>query len=106
MLAPVSRYYVLCICTTVNIGRYGVVGIDTRYGLEGSGMAVWVRFSAPGQTGPGAHPVSCTAGAVLFAGVNRPGCGVDHAPLSNAEVKERVEIYCYCTCGPSWPVLG
>jgi len=25
---------------------------------------------------------------------------------SSAEVKERVELYLYTTCGPSWPVIG
>jgi hypothetical protein len=48
------------------------------------------RFSAPVQTGPAANPVSCTIGTVSFAGVRRPGCGVDHPPPSSAEVKERV----------------
>jgi hypothetical protein len=59
MLAPVSRYYVLCICTTVHIGRYGVVGIDTRYVLQGSGMAVWVDFPHPASPvlGPTRFPV-------------------------------------------------
>jgi hypothetical protein len=27
-------------------------------------------------------------------------------PPTNAEVKERVELYLYITSGPSWPVLG
>jgi len=27
------------------------------------------RFSAPVQTGPGAHPASCTMGTVFFPGV-------------------------------------
>jgi len=29
-------------------------------------------------------------GIVSFQGVKRPGCGVNHSPLSSAEVKERV----------------
>jgi hypothetical protein len=32
---------------------------------------------------------------VSFPGVKRPGRGVDHPPLSSAEVKERVELYLY-----------
>ena len=38
------------------------------------------RFSAPVQTGPGAHPASCTMGTRSFPGVKRPGRGVDHPP--------------------------
>ena len=32
--------------------------------------------------------------------------GVNHPPPSNAEVKERVELYVHSTSGPSWPVTG
>jgi hypothetical protein len=40
----------------------------------------------PVQTGPGAHPASCTMGTGSFAGVKRPGRGTDHPPASSAEV--------------------
>ena len=56
---------------------------------------VRARFSAPVQTGSGAHPASCTMGTGSFPGVKRPGRGVDHPPTSSAEVE-----------GHSWPVLG
>ena len=50
------------------------VGIVTGYGLDGPGIESrwWARFSAPVQTGPGAHPASCTMGNGSFPGVN---CG-------------------------------
>ena len=50
-------------------------------------------FSAPVQTGPGAHPSSYTIGTGSFPGVKRPGRGVDHPPPSSIEVNERVELY-------------
>jgi hypothetical protein len=65
-----------------------------------------VRFPAPVQIGPEAHPASCTMGTGSFSGVKRPGRGVDHPPPSSAEVKERVELYLYSPSGSSWPVLG
>jgi hypothetical protein len=40
-------------------GRDSSVGLATRFGLEGPGIeSRWggARFSAPVQTGPGAHP--------------------------------------------------
>jgi len=45
-------------------GPGNVVGIATGYGLDGPGIeSRWgVRISAPVQTGPGAHPASCTMG--------------------------------------------
>jgi len=43
---------------------------------------------------------------VSFPGVKRPGRGVDHPPLSSAEVKERVELYLYSPSGHLWRVLG
>jgi hypothetical protein len=43
-------------------GQGSVVGVATGYGLDGSGnrIPVGARFPAPVQTGPGAHPASCT----------------------------------------------
>jgi hypothetical protein len=35
------------------------------------------RFSAPVQTFPGAHPVSCTMGTGSFPGVKRSGRGLN-----------------------------
>ena len=69
-------------------GRDSSVGIATRYGLDGAGIeSRWgARFSAPVQTGPGAHPASCTMGTGSFPGVKRPGLGADHQPHLRAEV--------------------
>ena len=40
------------------------------------------RFSAPVQTGPGSHPISCTIGTGSFPGVKeRPGRDADPSPL-------------------------
>jgi len=55
---------------------------------------VGVRFSAPVQTGPGAHPAFCTMGTGFFLGV-KSGRGVTltpHTP-SSAVGHERVELY-------------
>ena len=57
-------------------------------------------FSAPVQTDPQAHSVSCTTGTWSFLVVKRPGCGVEQPP-SSAEVKERVQLYPYSRSGPS-----
>jgi hypothetical protein len=48
---------------------------------------VGARFFAPVQTGPGAHPASCTKGTGSFLGVKRPGRGADHPHPPSAEVK-------------------
>ena len=45
--------------------------------IPGGGGA---RFSAPVQTGPGAHPASYTKGTGPFKGVNQPGRCVDNPP--------------------------
>jgi hypothetical protein len=59
------------------IGRDSSVDIGTGYGLDGPGIeSRWgAIFSAPIQTGPGAHPASCTMGNVSFPGV-KSGQGV------------------------------
>ena len=46
------------------------VGIATDYGLDGPGIeSRWGRDFPPVQTGPGAHPASCTMGTGSFPGV-------------------------------------
>ena len=60
------------------------VGIANGYGLDGP---VDTRFSAPVQTGPGAHPASCTMGTGS-GGNERPGRDADPSPPSSAVVKK------------------
>jgi len=70
------------------VGWDGVVGIANRYGLDGPGIeSRWgSRFSAPVQTGPGAHPSSYAVDTGSFLGVKRLGRGVNHPPPYGAEV--------------------
>ena len=53
----------------------------TGYGLDGLGIKSWweARFSAPVQTGPGAHPACCTMGTGSFSGV-KSGQGLTLTP--------------------------
>ena len=64
-------------------GLGSVVGIATGYGLDGTGIEFrWgARFSAPVQTGPGAHPASYTRVTGSFPGV-KIGRGVTLTPNS------------------------
>ena len=70
------------------------------------------RFSAHVQTGPRAHPASCTIGTVSFPGV-KSGQGVTLTPHPfYCRGQERVELYLYSPYGPyglyraSVPVQG
>ena len=68
-------------------------------------IPVKARFSAPVQTGPGAHPASCTMGTGSFPGVrNGRGCNADPSPPSSAVGRERVELYLYSPYGNVRPV--
>ena len=81
----------------------------TDYGLDGPGIESRCGrdFSAPVQTGPEAHPASCTMGTGSFHGGKvRPGRDADPSPPSSVEVKNRVELYLYSPQVPSWPVKG
>jgi hypothetical protein len=62
-------------------GPCSVVGIATRYGLDGPGIdSRWgARFPAPVQIGPGAHSATCTTGTGSFPGV-KSGRGVTLTP--------------------------
>ena len=96
------NYFYFC------VGQDSSIGIVTRYRLDGPGMEsqLGVRFSAPIQASPGAHPPSDTMGTGSSPGIKWPGHGVDHPPPPSAKVKERVEIYIYSPSGPLWPVIG
>ena len=75
-----------------------------RAGRSRDRISVRLRFSAPVQTGPGAHPT------LYIKGARSPswwlsGQGValtTHLP--SAEDKETVELYFYSPCWPSWPL--
>jgi hypothetical protein len=60
---------------------------DTSKNRAKKKIPVGTRFFAHVQTGPGAHPASCTMGTWSFPGVKRPGRGADHPPLPSAEVE-------------------
>jgi len=67
---------------TFESGPGNSVGIAIGYGLDGTGIeSRWggARFSAPVQTGPGAHPASCTMGTGSFPGV-KSGRGMTLTP--------------------------
>ena len=62
-----------------------------RAGRCGDRIPVWTRFSAPVQTGPGAHPASSTVGTGSFpggGGKKRPERDADPSPPSSAMVKK------------------
>ena len=48
---------------------------------SGDRIPMGKRFSAPVQTGPGAHLASYTMGTGSFPGVKRTGRGIDHNPI-------------------------
>jgi hypothetical protein len=74
--------YIYITVTTSRKGRDSSVGIATGYGLDGRGIeSRGAIFSVPVQTGPGAHPVSCTLSTGSFLRVKRPGRGADPSPL-------------------------
>ena len=77
-----------------------------RAGRSDDRIPVGARFSAPVQTGPRAHPASCTMGTGSFPAVKRPGRGADHPPPSKCRGHERVGLYLYSPSGPQWPVIG
>jgi hypothetical protein len=70
--------------------------ISSRNGRSGDRIPVGARFSAPVQTGPGAHPASCKMDTVSFPGVES-GRGLTLTPytLLVLRSKNRVELYLY-----------
>ena len=61
------------------VGQFSRYSDWLRAGRLGDRIPVGSRFSAPVQTGPGAHPASCTMGTGSFPGV-KSGRGVTLTP--------------------------
>jgi hypothetical protein len=89
----------ICTCFSRGPGWLSRYSDSLRAGRSGNRIPVGARYFAAVQTGPGAHPASCTMGTGSFPGVKRPGRGVDHPPSSSVRVKERVELYLYYPLG-------
>ena len=98
----------ICKYPTEGPGQLSRYSDSLRAGRTGDRIPVrgGARFSASVQTGPGAHPASCTMGTGSFPGVKRPGRGADHPPPSKCRGHERVGLYLCSPSGPSWPVIG
>jgi hypothetical protein len=83
---------------TLCVGPGSSVGVSTGYGLYGPGIeSRWgARFSAPVQTGRGAHPASCRMGTESFPGVaSGRGVTLITHPLLVPRSKNRVGLYLY-----------
>jgi hypothetical protein len=87
-----------------------VVGIATRYGLDGPGIeSRWgggrnfTHLSRPTlrPTHPPIQLVSC-----LSREESGLGLALNTHPHLSAEIKERVDLYLYFPSGPLWSVLG
>jgi hypothetical protein len=82
----------------VSSGPGSSVGIGTGYGMDCPGIeSRWgARFSAPVQTGPGAHPASCKMGTGSFPVVESGrGVTLNPHPLLVPRSKNRVGLYLY-----------
>ena len=97
------KFWTTVLCGPVYLSRYrGWL----RAGRPGHRIPLGARFSEPFQIGPGTHSLLYNTYRISFSGVKQPGRGVNHPPLSSAEVKERVELYLTSPSGSSWPILG
>jgi hypothetical protein len=71
-----------------------------RSGRSGHRIPVGARFSAPVQTGPGAHPASCTMCTGSFPGVKSDRCVTLTHHSFQCRGHKRVELYLYSPYGP------
>ena len=83
------------------MGRYSSVGIAAGDGLDGPGIESQRGRDFPQPSipalGPAQTPIQQVPG--LFPGSEAGGRGVDHRPPFSAEVKGKVELYCYSPLG-------
>jgi hypothetical protein len=82
----------------IKIYKYNILTYSDwlRARRSGDRIPVGARFSAPVQTGRGAHPASCTMGTGSFPGVESGrGVTLTPHPLLVPRSKNRVELYLY-----------
>jgi len=65
----------------------------------------WGEIFCTSSKQPWGPPSFLYKGYRLISGVKLPELGLSHPSEFSSEVKERVELYLYSPCGPSWPVL-
>jgi len=70
-----------CTCTVCEPGSSVGIATELRAGRSGIESRWGARFSAPVQTGPGAHPAFCRMGTGSFPGV-KSGQGVTLTTLT------------------------
>ena len=93
----------MCVCGPGWLSRYSdSLQAGRSGGSNPGGGRDFPHPSRPGQ-GPTQPPIKWVLG--LFPGVKAAGTWRWPPITSNAEVKERVELYLYSTFGPSWPVI-
>jgi len=94
-------------CTRKLGCRDSSVGIATRYGLDGPEIESRWKRDFPYRPERTWSPPSLQYNAYqVFPRGKAAGAWPWPPTPSNAEVKERVELYLYSLSGPSWPVLG
>jgi hypothetical protein len=89
------------------VGRDSAVGIATGYEVDGAGLVSrgGRDFPQPFRTTLGGNPARQWVPG-LFPGGKAAGAWWWTNNPSFAEVKERVELYLYYSCGLAWPVVG
>ena len=89
-VTPYAEHLYIVSLHIQNIGPRYLRRYSNLLQAEGSGDRIPVekRFSAPVQTGPEAHPASCTMGTGSFPGVKRSGRCFYHPPHLALRLKE------------------
>jgi hypothetical protein len=100
---PASR--LTCQSCVYSVGWDSVVGIGTRYGLDGPEIKSWGGeiFHTCSDQPWGPSSFLHNRYHVSFLGEKWPGHGVDCLPLASTKVKERVELY---LCLPPWAFMA
>jgi hypothetical protein len=88
-------------------GRDNIVGIATRYGLEGSGSNsgernIFSLLHALPDRPWGLLSLLYNGYRISFWRIKWPGRGVDHLPLKSIEVMTELSLYLFTHSVPAW----
>jgi hypothetical protein len=97
----------LCVCVCVcGLGQRSRYSDSLQVGRSLDRIQVVAKFFRTCLERLWGAPILQYNGYSAFLGVKRPDRVADDPPLSNAEVKERVNLYLNSASKPSWPVVG
>jgi hypothetical protein len=108
MIEFLWTYFIFVLYIPQFVDRDNVIGIATRFEIDGPGIEFWWGRDFPHLSRTALGSTSPLHNGYQFSlpKVSRPCRGFNHPPPSSTEVKERVQLCLYSPSLSAWWVTG